>query len=200
MVSANSRTTTTTAETRGGATRFSCRTRKRTSLPIELADLDEDEQHDDRQHRGQRVVPESQPRHAHQVADVVLPDVEPDDHQHHGRSTPTTTSSQPRPARCGRAGVLRPHVAHQPDRENADAVADRAGRAADQSLEQRAAGQQRRRQRQPQEHQADRGAGERVVAKPPGRLPAAGGVSCLRWCVLSVAAAGVVSRRQLSGA
>ncbi len=34
MVSANSSTTTTTAETRGGATRLSCRTRKRTSLPM----------------------------------------------------------------------------------------------------------------------------------------------------------------------
>ena len=34
MVSASSKTTTTTAETRGGAKRFSCRTRNRTNLPI----------------------------------------------------------------------------------------------------------------------------------------------------------------------
>ncbi len=33
ILSASSKTTTTTWETRGGATRFSCRTRKRTSLP-----------------------------------------------------------------------------------------------------------------------------------------------------------------------
>ena len=31
----------------------------------QLADLDEDEQHDDRQNGGQRMVPEPQPRHAH---------------------------------------------------------------------------------------------------------------------------------------
>ena len=85
MVSASSRTTTTTAETRGGATRFELTDQEAHQPADQLADLDEDEQHDERQDRGQRVVPEPQPRHAHQVADVVLPDVEPDDHQRPGR-------------------------------------------------------------------------------------------------------------------
>lgn len=50
---------------------------------------------------------------------------------------------------------------------NAEAVADRAGRSADQALKQRAARQQRRRHRQQQEQQADGGADEGVAALPP---------------------------------
>ena len=87
---------------------------------------------------------------------------------------PTTTTASHAQPRCVRAGVLRPHVLHQPHGEDAEPVADRACRAADQSLEQRAARQQRRRQRQPQEHQREDGPGERVVPLPPGRL-------LLRW-------------------
>ena len=99
------------------------------------------------------MVPEPEARYAHQVADVVLPDVEPDDHQDLADDA-DDDQREPGPARRGRAGVLGMHVAHQPYGEYAEAVADRARRAADESLEQRAAGQQRRRQREPHEDQA----------------------------------------------
>ncbi len=102
------------AETRGGATRSSCRTRKRTNLPTSWPISTNTNRNDDRQHRGQRVVPEPQPRHAHEVADVVLPDVEVDDHQDLADDA-DDHQRDPRPPRRGRAGVLRPHVAHQPD-------------------------------------------------------------------------------------
>ena len=100
-------------------------------LADELADLDEDEQHDDREHRGQRVVPELQPRHTVEVAHLVLPDVEVDDHQDLADDA-DDDHGEPRPARCVRAGILRPHVPHQPHREDAEPVTDRARRAADQ--------------------------------------------------------------------
>ena len=161
----------------------------------QLADFDEDEQHDDRQNGGQRVVPEPQPRHAIEVADVVLPDVEVDDHQDLADDA-DDHQRDPRPPRRGWAGVLRAHVAHQPHREHAEAVADCARRAADEGLEQRSARQQRRRQREPDEHQADRGSGEGVVALPPRRL---GGVPPAE-AASSVVSAGVGHERKFIGA
>ena len=134
----------------------------------QLSDLHEHEQRHDRQHRGERVVVPRQPRHAHRVADVVLPDVKPDDHAD-GAGYADDHEHQPRALWRSGAAVLGQHEPHQPHRKHAERVADRARGAADQALEQRPAGQQRGRHRQPQEHQPDRGAGERVSTDPPVR-------------------------------
>jgi hypothetical protein len=104
----------------------------------QLAEFHEREQEDDSQHRGQRVFPERQPRHPHQVTYVVLPDVEPDDGQDLADDA-DDDEAQPRAARGGGTGVLGSHVAHQPDPEHAEQVTDRARGAAHQTLEQRSA-------------------------------------------------------------
>jgi hypothetical protein len=116
--------------------------------PDQLSDLDEHEQHDDRQDPGDGVVMPFQQRHAYQVAHVCLPEVKPDDHPD-GAGDPDDDERQPRDSRCRRAAVFGPHELHHPDRENADAVTDRTGRAADDPLEERPARQQRRGHRQP---------------------------------------------------
>ena len=138
-------------------------------LADELADLDEDEQDEDREHRGERVVPERHPRHPVEIAYLVLPDVEVHDHQDLADDG-DRDECDPCPWWRVRAGLFGLHVAHQPDGDDADAVADRAGCTADQALEQGAARQQRRRQREPQEHQTEGGAGERIASNPPAGL------------------------------
>jgi hypothetical protein len=107
----------------------------------QLADFDENKQHDDRQDGSQWVVPEPQSRHTVEVAHVVLPHMEPDDHQD---LADDSGNQQPNPRQPRRrwAGVLRAHVAHQPYSEHAEAVADGAGCAADDALEKRTARQQ----------------------------------------------------------
>src|ERR1700742_3044417 len=88
----------------------------------------------------------------------------------------TTTASQAQRGACGLASLPHMNRTNQPQKPpGAEPAPPR--RTADQSLEDRAAGQQRRRQRQPQEDQPQHGPGEGVVTLPPGRL-------LLRWVLL----------------
>ena len=71
--------------------RFILPTRKRTSQRVNWPNSTT-EQHDQRQDSGQRVVIPVQMLDAHQVAHAVLPDVEPDRHEH-WPITPTAMST-----------------------------------------------------------------------------------------------------------
>ncbi|COW00639.1 Uncharacterised protein [Mycobacterium tuberculosis] len=87
-------------------------------------------------------------------------------HTHHADRA-DCDQRRPRPAWWRRAGIVRAHVADQPDGEDSQAVSEGAADSADQSLKQRTTRQQRRRHREPHENEAHRGAGECVVANPP---------------------------------
>lgn len=124
------------------------------------------------------MCPETQPGYAHEIAHTVLPEVEPDDHQH-GADQPEDNEDPPGDGRSLRTRILRPHVPHQPDHEHTERVTDRTRSSAHQCLEQRAARQQRRCHRQPKKDQANCGTGEGVLPHPPSGPR---GLRCGGWC------------------
>jgi hypothetical protein len=71
----------------------------------QLADLDEDEQHQNRKESAPGVVPEVQARYAVEVAHFVLPAVEIEDHQDLA-DDPDAHERQPGPPRGRWTGVL----------------------------------------------------------------------------------------------
>ena len=121
--------------------------------------------HREHQERGQHRIR----RDAHQVADPVLPVVTEDDRDGQ-RDGGRHTEQRPR-ARSRRPGVPVGHGPPRGRREHPQPVADGGVDAADQALDQPAARQQGRGERQAGEHQGEAQTGQRVGQVPahPGR-------------------------------